>query len=109
LAAATTLGACSQQTSPQQQFVEALNRGQGAQAAQIYQSMSSEDRNRLRRGDGLQVKVSDSQVQSAIHMHAASGDEGGASENLPSNGLGDALRALSTGVENSPPTTTGEP
>jgi len=43
--------------SPQQQYMEALMRGNSVQAATIYTSMSQDDRMKLSRGEGFSPKA----------------------------------------------------
>jgi hypothetical protein len=43
--------------TPQQQLFEALNRGEGAQASQLWLKMSQEDRIKFNRGEGITPAV----------------------------------------------------
>ncbi len=57
--AAMTVGGCSHHSAetPQQQFLEALKRGNSAQASQIWLHMSPEQRVMFERGQGLQARA----------------------------------------------------
>jgi hypothetical protein len=95
---AAIAGGCAHhsETTPQQQFLEALKRGNSAQASQIWLHMSPEQRVMFERGQGLQPAQSPKQVQMEVMRRAleeANGEEpeqapatpplGGALGNLP--------------------------
>jgi|SRR5271166_3689186 len=78
--AAMACSACSlfrRTPTSQQQFVDALSRGDGAQMNQIWASMSPEDRNKLRFGQGLDHKIDPNQVEQQLRAHEASLDPQG--------------------------------
>ena len=58
------IGACSwfHHPTPQQQMLDALNRGNAAQAGYIWQQMSQKDRMKFNRGQGLSPAVPPEQV-----------------------------------------------
>jgi len=55
--------------TPQQQYFEALGRGDAAQANQTWLNMSDEDREKLLRGEGIAPRPSPEQIQAAILRH----------------------------------------
>jgi hypothetical protein len=76
---AIALGGCSvlhHGPSPQQQYIEAIQRGNAAQASQIWLHMSQEDRNKFARGEGIKPSVTPQQVQSGIAEHYTDQTEG---------------------------------
>ncbi len=56
--------------------MEAIERGNAAQASQIWLKMSAEDRNKFARGEGIQPSVTPQQVQSGVAEHYAGQAEG---------------------------------
>jgi len=70
--AASIAGGCSlfhrNQKTPQQEFVDALNRGNSAEATQIWFQMSPGDRNKLRRGYGITPAVSPEQAMKLLNQ-----------------------------------------
>jgi len=80
IALAVALGGCShnQAETPQQQFLEALKRGNSAQASQIWLKMSPDERVKFERGQGLQPATSPKDLQQEVMrraMEEAAGDE----------------------------------
>jgi hypothetical protein len=72
------LGGCSlfhHGPTPQQQYLEAIERGNAAQASQIWLKMSAEDRNKFARGEGIQPSVTPQQVNNGITEHYAEQSE----------------------------------
>ena len=68
--------------TPQQQYMDALMRGNGVQAAGIYTSMSPEDRLKLARGEGVSQQPSkpdQAAVQRDIEQHYQNEMENGPS------------------------------
>ena len=63
-----TAQACSS-VSPQQQFLNSLNRGNSAEASQQWLNMSAEDRANLSHGVGLKPDVSQDDVGRALIRH----------------------------------------
>jgi hypothetical protein len=61
---AAGIGACSwfHHPTPQQQMLDALNRGNAAQASHIWQQMSQKDRVKFNRGEGVTPAVPPQQV-----------------------------------------------
>jgi hypothetical protein len=64
LLVATSVGACSwfHHPTPQQQLLNALNRGNSPQVTQIWLSMSEKDRMKFNRGEGITPAVSPKDV-----------------------------------------------
>jgi hypothetical protein len=71
---------------PQQQFLEALQRGAAPQASQIWLHMSASDRAKLSHGIGIRPEVTPGEVRAAILK--AKGTDTGASA---ANNAGDAV------------------
>src|ERR1700704_3555271 len=66
--------------SPQQQYTEALMRGNSMQASQVWLNMSSEDRMKFARGEGFKPDDSykkDVQQQMMNHYQDEAGGSGG--------------------------------
>jgi hypothetical protein len=64
--------------TPQQQFTEALERGNSPQASYIWNNMSVEDRARFSRGEGVKPVVDQSAIAAQIEDHQeeqAGGDD----------------------------------
>jgi hypothetical protein len=65
--------------SPQQQFMNALNRGDGAQASQLWLTMSAKDRSNFSHDIGLKNTPNKDDVEKALLKHqqdeAKKGDE----------------------------------
>ncbi len=55
--------------TPQQQFTEALERGNSPQASYIWNNMSAEDRARFSRGEGVKPVVDQNAVAAQIEHH----------------------------------------
>jgi hypothetical protein len=64
LVLAAAMAACSlfHHPTPQQQMFDALNRGNAAQASQLWLSMSEKDRLKFKRGEGIAPAVPPEQV-----------------------------------------------
>ena len=62
------LHGCSRE-SQQQQFMNALNRGNGAQASQLWLNMSAKDRSNLSHNVGFKQEASQDDVQRALLKH----------------------------------------
>ena len=77
--AASIAGGCSlfhrNQKTPQQKFVDALNRGNSAEASQIWFQMSPDDRNKLRRGEGIKPAVSPEDAMKLMNQAQANGSQ----------------------------------
>lgn len=77
--AASIAGGCSlfhrNQKTPQQQFVDALNRGNSVEASRIWLQMSPEDRNKLRRGEGIKPAVSPQDAMKLVNQAQANGSQ----------------------------------
>ncbi|MDO8431506.1 MAG: hypothetical protein Q7S58_03760 [Candidatus Binatus sp.] len=71
LVAACVLGVagCWHKESQQQQFLEALNRGNGAQAGEIWRNMDADSRAALAHNEGIKPKLSPAQVQQQVMKH----------------------------------------
>jgi hypothetical protein len=64
LVLAAAMAGCSlfHHPTPQQQMFDALNRGNGAEASQLWRTMSGEDRLKFNRGEGIAPAVPPEQV-----------------------------------------------
>lgn len=63
------LTGCWHQKTDQQKFLEALNRGNGAQAAEIYRNMDAKSRAALAHNEGIKPKLSAAQIQQQVMQH----------------------------------------
>jgi len=70
---AIVLGGCSS-TPPQQEYFEALKRGNSAQASQLWLQMTPDQRTQFERGQGIRPSVSHGDVQQAIDEHYSEQD-----------------------------------
>ena len=87
-ALALAIPACSmlhrEKPSPQQQFLEALKRGDSIQASRVWLHMDADDRANLSHGIGFKPDLTPGDVQAAILKHEKEADEkAGGSENRP--------------------------
>lgn len=57
--------------TPQQEFFDALNRGDAVEANQTWLNMSDEDHEKLLRGEGVAPRLSAQEIQAAIQRHKA--------------------------------------
>jgi len=57
--------------TPQQQFLDALNRGNPAEASQIWLAMTPSDRDKFRRGEGVTPAVSSEEVTKLLNERGA--------------------------------------
>ena len=55
--------------TPQEQFTEALERGNSTQASYIWNNMSTQDREKFERGEGLSPKTDPSAIAAQIEQH----------------------------------------
>src|SRR5216684_2995750 len=62
-------------SSPQQQFLEALKRGDSIQASRIWLHMDADDRANLSHGAGFKPDLTPGDVQAAILKHEKEADE----------------------------------
>jgi hypothetical protein len=62
-------GCASSKQTPQQQFTDALMRGNAAQAAYIWNNMSTRDRTSFNRGEGIKPQVDSGAIASQIVQH----------------------------------------
>src|SRR4051812_9158707 len=60
---------CSHKESQQQKFLEALSRGNGAQAGEIWRNMDAESRAALGHNEGIKAKLSKAQIQQQVMQH----------------------------------------
>lgn len=95
--------------SPQQQYSEALMRGNSMQASQIWLKMNAEDRMKFARGEGItpDKQMTKKDVQQMMMDHANQGQQGPINaeqmeEQMPTP-LGASLRQL-PGTDSSGPT-----
>ncbi len=63
------------QKTPQQKFVDALNRGNSVEASQIWFQMDPDDRNKLRRGEGIKPAVTPEQAIKLMNQAQANESE----------------------------------
>jgi hypothetical protein len=78
--AASALAGCfllhRHRATPQQQMIDALNRGNSAQAADIWLHMTPEDQSKFRRGEGIAPAVPPEQAMKALSEQQLTGEEG---------------------------------
>jgi hypothetical protein len=96
LASAMGIAGCSlfhHRDPPQQQFLNALGRGSGPEASQIWLHMSAEDRANLAHSTGIKPTSSPEEIQAQLMRHAREkGDqEAGSDETSP--GLSNDIQA----------------
>jgi len=106
IALAAALGGCShnQAETPQQHFLEALKRGNSAQASQIWLQMTPEERVKFERGQGLQPAMSPKEMQQDVMrrvMEEAAGDAPDQPSVTPPSGGG--LSDLPQYLKSAPP------
>jgi hypothetical protein len=82
-----------QSETPQQRFIEALNRGESAQASQIWLRMSTEDKIKFAHGEGMAPGTTPEDVKKLVLQHHEKGDEGGESE-----GGSETVESLGTNI-----------
>ena len=87
-ALALAIPACSmlhrEKPSPQQQFLEALKRGDSVQASRVWLRMDADDRANLSHGVGFKPDLTPGDVQAAILKHEKEEDEkAGGTESRP--------------------------
>jgi redox-sensitive bicupin YhaK (pirin superfamily) len=93
--------------SPQQQYAEALKRGNAMQASQVWLNMSPEDRMKFGRGEGIKPdESSKSDVQQMMMKHEDETGHGPSNaeeieEQMPTP-LGASIRDLPGATESSP-------
>jgi len=95
--------------SPQQEYTEALMRGNSMQASQVWLNMSPDDRMKFARGEGFQPNAStkkDVQQMMMNHYEKQSGEGAGTAEQteeqMPTP-LGASLKDLPTASDSSAP------
>jgi hypothetical protein len=73
--------------SPQQKFMDALNRGNGAQASQLWLTMSAKDRSNFSHNIGFQRQVNKDEIARAMlkHQREAAAKDGEESDDATSN------------------------
>jgi hypothetical protein len=78
--AASTIAGCfllhRHRETPQQRMIDALNRGNPVQAADIWLHMTPEDQTKFRRGEGIRRAVPPEQAMKALSEQQLSGEEG---------------------------------
>ncbi len=62
--------------TPQQQFLDALNRGNSAEASQIWLGMTPEDRNKFRLGQGMTPAASPEEITKMISEQGLDANNG---------------------------------
>lgn len=72
---------------PQQQFLDALGRGNGPEANQIWLNMSAEDRANLAHSTGITPQSSPAQIQAQLMRHAREKADQEAGSDETSQGL----------------------
>jgi len=95
---------------PQQQYAEALTRGNSMQASQIWLNMSPEDRLKFARGEGISPQADEGDVKHQIAHHYEDRMNGAPTtaedmEHQTDTPLGAALRQI-PGASNPPPAPT---
>jgi hypothetical protein len=94
--------------SPQQQYVEALKRGNAMQASQVWLNMSPDDRMKFGRGEGIKPdESSKNDIQQMMMKHEADTGHGPSNaeeieEQMPTP-LGASIRDLPAATESAPP------
>ncbi|HVA76737.1 MAG TPA: hypothetical protein VNF27_02515 [Candidatus Binataceae bacterium] len=83
----------------QQQYLDALNHGHSAEASQIWLNMSSEDREKWARSEGVSPQVSPAEVKKQVMQHYQ--DEVG-SEQEGDTGVTQIAPAGGAGLQNLP-------
>jgi hypothetical protein len=68
--------------TPQQQFTEALGRGDSARASYIWNNMSSQDRAKFERGEGIRPQADPSAIAAQIERHREE-EQGGEGDDPP--------------------------
>ena len=68
-ACAIGLAGCWHKETQQQKFLEALNRGNGAEAGEIWRNMDADSRAALAHNEGIKPKLSPAQVQQQVMKH----------------------------------------
>jgi len=64
--------------TPQQQFTEALGRGDSAQASYLWNNMNAQDRAKFERGEGITPQANPSAIAAQLEQHQE--DEQGGEE-----------------------------
>jgi hypothetical protein len=79
LLALSANGCASKKETPQQQFTDALTRGNAAQASYIWNNMSAQNRASFSRGEGIKPQVDPGAIAAQIVQHQAEqkGDDSG--------------------------------
>src|SRR5579872_932425 len=82
--------------SPQQQYTEALMRGNSMEASQVWLHMSPDDRMKFARGEGITPDKQSTQkdVQQMLMNHANDSSEGSSSAEQMPTPLGASLKQL---------------
>ena len=62
--------------TPQQQFLDALNRGNPAEASQIWLTMTPDDRDKFRRGEGMTPAASSEEVTRLLNEQGVGTNQG---------------------------------
>jgi hypothetical protein len=86
--AAITLGAAGcglfhHNETPQQQFTEALSRGNSAQASYIWNSMNARDQATFRRGEGVKPQIDQNSAAAQLEQHQQDESAPGDDDDLP--------------------------
>jgi hypothetical protein len=77
----TGCGLFNHRETPQQQFTEALGRGNSVQASYIWNNMSAQDRAKFERGEGISPKADSNAVSAQIEEHRV--EQAGEDEEIP--------------------------
>jgi hypothetical protein len=90
-ACAIALAGCWHHESQQQQFMEAINHGNGAQASQIWLKMDAKSKADFAHSQGMQPNVSQDDLKKQVMQHymdqQGGGDNGGESVEPPTAGV----------------------
>jgi len=88
--------------TPQQKFLGALNRGNAAEASQIWLTMTPDDRDKFRRGEGISPTVPPEDVAKMLSQQQLDGGQGQIT--IGPNGAGSLLNLPSVAAPpGSPP------
>ena len=81
-AASLVLAGCWHKKTQQQKYLEALNRGNGAQAGEIWRNMSADDRAALAHNEGIKPALSKAQMQQQVIQHFGGDAPGDSDETI---------------------------
>jgi len=82
IACAIATAGCWHKKTQQQKFLEALNRGNGAQAGEIWRNMDADSRAALAHNEGVKPQLSPAQIQQQVMKHYVGEGESGTDETI---------------------------